>query len=210
MRRAASLFLTLLFLATTLPVFAQESDSPGSDDDSGPLESDWSVVQTPMYNRGDQIFGISLGIILPLFFVGDSGTLDNNVSLGGTGTLSYDYFFSSRFAVGGEISGMFSSTLGENMLYIVPIGIRATYQFTLYSFEFPLTLAAGVAPQKYLDRGYFGMYIKPSAGVFWRFNSDWSFGLNTTWWYVPQWTSNKEENVHGNFLTITVGARYHF
>jgi hypothetical protein len=104
---------------------------------------------------------------------------------------------------------MFASTLGENMLFMVPFGFRVGYQFVISRFEFPLSLLIGAAPTKYLDQGYFGLIIKPGASGYFRFNSDWSFGLNTNWWMVPQWPKDGE-NVFGNFLEITLSARYHF
>jgi hypothetical protein len=176
-----------------------------------PIESDWSDIVSTAYTRGDKTFTISLGPLFPAVFIGESGKIDGNVKIGGTGSLSFNYFLSSAVFVGVEVSGMFAPTLGDNMVYIVPMGIRIGYQFVLRSFEFPLALMIGMAPERYLENeGYFGFFMKPSASVFWRFNSSWSFGLNTGWWWVPQWTSNKAENVHGNFVELTLSARYHF
>jgi hypothetical protein len=104
---------------------------------------------------------------------------------------------------------MFAATKGENVLFIVPMGLRIGYQFILGRFEFPLSLMVGGAPQKELDFGYFGLFLKPAASIFWRFNPDWSFGLNTAYWWVPQWPKNGPD-VYGNFLELTLSARYHF
>jgi hypothetical protein len=125
------------------------------------------------------------------------------------GSLAFNYFLGPHLFLGGELGGMFAGTRGENMLYIVPFGIRVGYQFILKRFEFPLTLMVGGAPQKYLDKGYFGLIVKPGAAGFFRFNPDWSFGLNANWWMVPEWPKNGK-NVLGNFLEITLSARYHF
>jgi hypothetical protein len=197
--------LPLLFL----PLFrlpAQEEEEP----EEPPIESEWPDVAPPLYSRGDQTFSISLGAIFPIIFLGRNGKITNNVKIGGTGALAYNYFLTSHIFVGAEVSGMFAPTLGENMLYIVPIGIRAGYQFVLGSFEFPLALMVGMAPQKYLEMGYFGFFMKPSASVYWRFNPSWSFGLNTGWWWVPQWTRDRSRDVHGHFVDLTLSARYHF
>jgi hypothetical protein len=102
---------------------------------------------------------------------------------------------------------MFAQTLAKNYLFVVPIGLRAGYQFIAGRFEFPLSLMVGFAPQKYLEDGYFGFFMKPAVSAFWRFNPDWSFGVKTAWWWVPQWAEN---TVYGNFLEITLSARYHF
>jgi hypothetical protein len=105
---------------------------------------------------------------------------------------------------------MFASTLRENTLFIIPIGVRVGYQFILKRFEFPLALTLGLAPQRYLDLGYAGFFMKPSVSAFFRFNPDWSFGLNSAWWWVPEWTREKDKNVDGHFVDITISARYHF
>jgi hypothetical protein len=79
----------------------------------------------------------------------------------------------------------------------------------------------GAAPQQRLDGSYFGLFVKPSAGVFFRFNPDWSFGINASFWWVPQWTSVRDDpgmvnrhsraiNIHGFFLETSIGVRYHF
>jgi hypothetical protein len=67
----------------------------------------------------------------------------------------------------------------------------------------------GLAPQRYLEKGYFGLILKPGASIFWRFNPEWSFGFNTFWWFVPQWPKNGNNSI-GNFVELTLSARYHF
>jgi hypothetical protein len=111
--------------------------------------------------------------------------------------------------MGGELSGSFSGTRGGNMLFMVPFGVRLGYQFLFRRFEFPVSVMFGGASQMYLEKGYFGIILKGSASAFWRFSSDWSFGLNGAWWYVPQWPNNGQ-NSYGNFIELTMSARYHF
>jgi hypothetical protein len=211
MKRARFLFLILIAVCLALPLTAQEDGGENDTPGAPPIESDWDDLIVPeLYARGDKTFNISLGIILPTVFTGDA-LEDNphNVKLGGMGSLAFNYFLGAHLFLGGELGGMFASTRGENMLYIVPFGIRVGYQFVFKRFEFPLTLMVGGAPQKYLDKGYFGLIIKPGAAGFFRFNPDWSFGLNVNWWMVPEWPKNGK-NVLGNFLEITLSARYHF
>jgi hypothetical protein len=203
-------FLLMLLGVLLFPLAAQDSEEDTDSDDGEveiPIESDWPENPLEPYSPGDKIFGISLGPLFPLFFTGDSGVLPNNVGIGGTLSLSYTYFLNSHLFVGGELGGMFASTKGKNNLFIVPMGLRAGYQFTLKRFEFPFSVMIGFAPQKYLEEGYFGFFAKPSASAFWRFNPDWSFGLNAAWWWVPQWAEN---TAHGNFMELTLSARYHF
>ncbi|WP_304244493.1 TP0733 family outer membrane beta-barrel protein [Gracilinema caldarium] len=198
-------------------LFAQESPDANNNGDnqnggtsSIPISSDWSKVKIATYSRGDQTFVIAMGPLVPLFYYNSEGIHETNIKTGGMGYLNYNYFFTPHFSVGGEVGGSFSGTIGANMLYLVPFGLRLGYQFIYNRFEFPLALTIGGANQGYLDKGYFGLILKPSAAVYWRFNPDWSFGLNADWWWLPQWFSDPKETMYGNFLGITIGARYHF
>jgi hypothetical protein len=202
----------MLFLSgLALPLFGQEEEPPDDEEPGAPpIISDWDGYTPELYSRGDKTFNISLGIILPTVFSG-AGLENNphNIKLGGTGSLAFNYFLNSHFFLGGELGGMFAPTRGGNMIFIVPFGFRLGWQFVVSRFEFPLSLMVGAAPQKYLEKGYFGFIVKPGASAFFRFNPDWSFGFNANWWMVPEWPKNGK-NVLGNCLEITLSARYHF
>jgi hypothetical protein len=201
------LFFTLIFMGAIFTAAAQEEDS-GEAEGEPPLDTDWSYLDVALYSRGDKTFVITVGTIFPVLFIDDAGVLDNKMDvLGGAGSLAFNYFFNSHLFVGGEIGGMFVGTRGENYLFIVPIGARIGYQFVMNRFEFPLSLMVGGAPQQYLEKNHLGLFLKPEASVFWRFNAGWSFGLNTAWWFVPQWSSHR---VFGNFVELSLSARYHF
>ena len=195
MSRKFSLLLILLFVLTFSGIYAQD-------------DQDWFDYDFSLYSRGDKTFHITMGLLFPLYF---SGINNNNhgISMGGTGTLTFNYFLDSHFFVGGEVSGSFTGTRGGNMLYLIPIGVRAGYQFLYRRFEIPVTLMLGVAPQRYLDKGYLGPILKAGAAGYWRYNMDWSFGLNTNLWVIPQWPNNGN-NVVGTFQELTLSARFHF
>jgi hypothetical protein len=204
----------LVFAFFILPLAAQEEDE-GEDDEGTapvmppPIESEWDDYSPNLYAMGDKTFVITLGPVIPLFFTGAVKNNDHGLGVGGTGFLSYNYFLGSHVFLGGELGGLFIGTRGENMLFIIPFGPRFGYQFLAGRFEFPLSVMIGGAGEKYLDKSYFGLIIKPGAAVFWRFNPDWSFGLNGNWWILPQWPKDGNDSV-GNFLEITLSARYHF
>ena len=208
MTKAWSLLFILFLLIPALTMFAQEEPPYEEGPGAPPIDSDWGEYNLSLYNRGDKTFTITLGVLIPTVFSGVEKE-GHGIKVGGTGTLAFSYFLTPSFFVGGELSGMFAATRGKNMLFIVPFGARIGYQFIFRRFEFPLSLMIGAAPQKFLEKGYFGMILKPSASVFWRFNPDWSFGLNTVWWFLPQWPKNKNNSI-GNFLEVTLSARYHF
>jgi hypothetical protein len=234
------IFAMMLFGAAGIPLTAQEGTESGvtgeSEDEGRPYDDDYPYeddsasegeegdensdlpalpiwYDAPMtgYTRGDKTFNINLGVLLPLFFTSASGkSLDNNINLGGTGSLGYNYFLNSHVFVGGILQGSFSQTVGKNFLYLIPIGFTAGYQFILSRFEFPLSVTVGGMTEQYLTFNGYWLFLKPQASGFFRFNSDWSFGLNVAWWIVPQWTNTPEKDATGNFLEITLAARYHF
>lgn len=213
-----SFFCCFVFLVLAIPPLSAQEEGDEDEQEGGgseiPIESDWSFLDRTLYARGDQTFIISLGVTFPALFMGDSINtswfFENNINLGGTGSLSYNYFFGPHFYIGGELGGMFSSTLGQNMYYVVPMGFRMGYQITLNRFEIPINVMIGMAPQIHRDKNYLGLIVKPGASLFWRLNMDWSFGLNTFLWWLPQWTSESSKNINGSFLELTLSARYHF
>jgi len=207
MHRTWSIFLILFLIFSGLSLYAQQGAYQEEDPDDPYPETGFEEIMTADYSPGDKNFTVSAGVAIPLFFSG----IDNNshgISVGGFGSLAFNYFITQRFFVGGELSGMFAGTRGGNMLYIVPFGLRMGYQFTYRRFEIPVSLMIGAAPQQYLEKGYFGLIVKPGVSVFWRYNPDWSFGINGAWWLVPQWPKNGN-NTFGNFLELTLSARYH-
>jgi len=192
-------------------LFATASLSAQDSDGRLPIESEWEGYSGSLYNRGDQTFSINLGTIVPLFYLRANGeTAENKTNIGGAGSLSYNYYFSPYFALGGEFGGMFSGTIGGNMLFVMPFGLRFTTQIIKTPFEFPLSVMVGAASHGYLDTDYFGLIVKPAAGAYWRYSPDWSFGVNATYWWVPQWTGDDATTIYGNFLEVTLTARYHF
>ncbi|MCL1959776.1 MAG: hypothetical protein FWF68_09265 [Spirochaetes bacterium] len=200
MRKAG---VILLFLLTILPFLlaAQENDDP-----------EWDYYYTDFYSRGDQTFIISLGTVFPTLFMNNGHKINHKFSppVGGTGSLSYQYYFNPNVLIGGEVGGMFLPTLGNNTLFIITVGVKGGYQFYYRKFEFPLSVTLGVSWHRYLGMGYFGPFLKGGGAAFYRFTNSWSFGLNANWFWFPEWTRKKRENVHGNMIDLTLCARYHF
>jgi hypothetical protein len=204
MARTWSLFLIFFLLLSGLSA-QEEADDPFGP--SPPIDSDWDDYNT-VYTSGDKTFHFTMGTVIPTIFIGAENN-DIGLSVGGTITLAYQYYLTPNIFLGGELTGMFSFSRRGNALFIVPMGIRLGYQFILGRIEIPISLMVGVAPQKYLEKGFFGFILSPGASVFWRFNPDWSFGLNGVWWWAPQWPKNGP-TVYGNFLELTLSVRYHF
>jgi hypothetical protein len=200
--------LLILLLGFPIILAAQQDDDP-----SAPaIETDWDDFVYDLYVKGDQTFIISLGTVFPALFINNGNIINpHNVRpVGGSGSLVYNYYFGSKFFIGGELTGMFIHTLRRYTLFIVPLGMRAGTQYIFGRFEFPLALSLGMVWQTYLDNGYYGLYIKANASAYFRITSQWSFGLNSSWGWFPQWTNDKTQNVDGNFVNLQLAARYHF
>ena len=204
--RKAGAFLLLLLIGFTVLLYAQE------DDGDDPLEPDWDVYDMDYYTSGDQTFIMSAGTVFPAVFLNNGQVIEHNFSppVGGTGYLSYNYYINSNVFLGGEFGGIFMPTLGRNTAYIIPLGFRAGYQFNVLRFELPVYATLGITWHRYLNLGYFGLFMKGGGSVYYRFNADWSFGVNVNWGWYPEWTSDRNKNIDGNIVDLTLGARYHF
>jgi len=224
MRKALALLLLIVlcwFSGQGAPfLHAQEEDDDDDPpyNDGVPVEDDWDGYISDLYSSGDKSFTIPFGLIFPFGFLNNGKSIDHNFSppVGGSiGPLSYNYFFTPNLFVGGEIAFLFNGTLANNTVFLVPIALRGGWQFVLRRFEFPLYAAIGIAPQRYLNFNYIGFFMKAGAGAFYRFNPDWSFGVNADWnWYPQRPMENGKpatsKNVDGFFIGLIIAARYHF
>jgi len=201
-RAAAFLFI---FLGVFGLLYAQDDSNPD-------IETDWDLYSPDLYVRGDQTFIISLATVFPLMFINNGELLENKVDppVGGTGSLTYNYYLNSRFFAGGEVGGKFLPTLGRNTVFFICLGARGGMHFIAGRFEFPINLSIGMAWQNLLNMGYYGLYVKAGASAFFRATSEWSFGVTTQFGWFPQWTNDSKKNVDGFFLDTMLSARYHF
>ncbi|MFW5694281.1 MAG: TP0733 family outer membrane beta-barrel protein [Alkalispirochaeta sp.] len=203
--------LWALFIIITIvsPAFAQD-DAPESD--GSPREEEEFI---PTYGLGDQLLSLNLGMLFPLFYTGGpDGIEDANLTLGGTGHLMWSSFLTNDFAVGGEFGGMFAFTPNRNTLFMIPLAARASYFLRAYPFEFPLTLAAGINFSRFRDNFKVDPIVIPGAGFYWNYNTEWAFGVDVRYWWVPQVYSGpeppEEDTRFGNFLGTTLSVLYRF
>ena len=206
---STSIILTLLILMLPAFMSAQEKDNPEED----------ATVNIDYHSMGDQVFSINAGLFIPLFMhnpspeEGETAVSSTNLSLGGTGHLYYGAYLNNHVQLGMEIGAMFARSPNENNFYMVPIIFRTTYEIQLKNnlFSIPLSLGGGMCMTSYLDDFHVDMILKPGAGFFWNYSSDWSFGTNLTYWWVPQiYPSDPEYNRLGNFMDASLSAVYHF
>jgi hypothetical protein len=182
-----------MILAGSILLAAQESSD-------NPEVSDNFVYK--VNQKGDQLIKINI--------IADFPVIPANLTIGGSGSLGYAYYFSDAFSVGGDAAFSYSKTVGNNIFLFVPLTVKAAYQFTAGKFEFPLGLSIGIAAQNYLDRAYWGLIVRPEVGAYYRYSQDWSFGIQTGLSILPQWYENTEYNRVGYIISAELSARYHF
>jgi hypothetical protein len=195
-------------------LYAQEDNDDGED---YPLDTDWDSYISDLYSMGDQTFTISLGVSFPVVSLNEGKSIPHhfNPPVGGTGSLAYIYFFGAHFFMGAEVGVKFYYTLGENAVFLIPIGLRSGGQLVIGRFEFPLYLSIGVAPQRYLNFSYVGLYLKAGLSAYFRFSPSWSFGLANEWSWFPQWPKENgvrvpHRDINAIFTGVILAARYHF
>jgi len=198
--------IILLLLMGLSPLFAQEE----SDDPS--VEDDWDEYISNLYVQGDQTIIISLGTVFPTVFLNNGNVIDHNFTppVGGTGSISFNYFLSSHFFIGAELGGLFLFTLAGSTFFSPQIGVRAGYQFIIWRLEFPINVTVGMNWHNYLNNTYYGLYLKGGAAAFFRATPEWSFGLTVDWGWLPEWTDDRSKNIDGNIVDLMISARYHF
>ena len=199
--KAIAVFI-LLFIG--LPVLISAQNNPDVDD--------WDDFRTDLYARGDQTFIISLGITVPIAFLNNGSARDMKFSspVGGGGSLSYNYFLNSNMFFGAELNCAFLTSVNGDTLFILPLGGRIGYQFLVWKLEVPVFASIGMAWHRFLGLGYFGLYTKGGVSAYYRPTTNWSFGLSSNIYWLPEWTNDKSKNMDGIVMDFTLSARYHF
>jgi len=169
------------------------------------------------YSKGSQTFTMNGGLFIPLFFSFPNLSTQfvsakDHLSLGGTGSLEWASFISNRLSLGVELSGTFAFTTNMNTQVLIPLTAKISYLFPIGSFEIPVFFGAGIAANKVSDQVYFGPVFKPGVAAYWNMNLKWGFGVSTQYWIVPEiyFGDNSSHTSFGNFLDISLSARYHF
>jgi len=194
----------------------QEENNPYDEDTS--VEPDWDGYMPELYSRGDQTITVSAGVIFPVLSYNNGHRIDPNFKppVGGSvGPLAYSYFVNAHLFFGAEVGFKFNYTLGKNVAFFIPIGLQAGWQFVLRRFEIPIKMVIGVAPQRYLNMSYVGLFVKGGTAVYFRFNPNWSFGIGSDWNWYPQWPKENgrpdpSRNINAHIVSLTLTARYHF
>ncbi len=196
MNRPLILFSIIVFCAASVaPIGAQESPA----------------APPPQYTLGDQTLSINAGLFIPLFFLGPQLAVNStNLSLGGLGSLNWAAYVTPQLRVGVEVGGTFSFSPNMNTLLMLPITAKASWVFSRYPFEVPVSFGVGMNIVKYIDQSTIDLLLKPGIALMWIFNSSWTFGLNATYWWDMMFAADPSYSRTGNFLELSLCALYHY
>lgn len=198
-------FLTVCLLLLISASFIYAADE-GDEYDDG--------ITYQRNDKGDQFIKIDAMALFPLNF----GT---QLYVGGAIDLGYYRFLNTLFAIGGEITATYNVSIGSKSLVMVPLTLGAMVVPSIGNFEFPISLGLGIGYETWNSKNYFPSFaLKATAGADYRVNDAWSFGISSSFLYIPQFYTNsyqsynslyyKTPDVHGLFLTAALGMKYHF
>jgi hypothetical protein len=208
MKRISKLFLTtfvILAFSMATSIFAQDNNTDDEYGD-GDVYDDGTVEEVYEQNgAGDQFISLKLMPCFPLNF-------GKQLYVGGALSVGYHRFLTKYIALGGDFLFGYNPTIGSNIFTYVPLTLAVTFQPYIGKFEFPIKLGVGFAVENYLSMNYFpGLIIKPELGAHYRFNENWSFGIEGQFMYMPQWfVEHPENDSYGLFIMAALSARYHF
>ena len=163
--------------------------------------------------KGDQMLKVIVDGNIPLNFGNPWFTADGKMKIGGGLGLCYHYFLTSMFALGADVAFCFNPTIGENIFSHIPIILTATFQPTVGSFEFPISVGVGGAWETYNSEKYWpGLVVKAEAGVYYRINESWSAGGTVSYKFLPQFDQlwGNGENMMGHYVEISASVKYYF
>ncbi len=154
---------------------------------------------------GDQFLKVGLGANFPLNF-------GKQLYPGIGGGIGYYRFLTNKLGVGGDVQFCWNQTIGKKQLSTMPLTFGVMYQPYFGKFEFPMTLNIGLAYVSLQNMTYFpALAAKASAGAYYRYSEQWSFGLATNLYWIPMWPKDHpEKNDNGVFINVGFTLRYHF
>lgn len=222
MRSMKVLAVSLALFALGFQAFSQEAEetdgfAPPDAGQSAPISTE-GFLEGPAYkyfDTGDNLFGIQVGPGFAMHFT----TFADGLTVPGWDKLypatafaiSYQGFLSPSFAIGGKIGGYLASSVDEKSFFAVPLTFVGTFMLSSIPFEFPLGFEVGAIYSKLGAASKIDPILKLRAGVNYRVNSAWSFGVEASYWLVPQlYLEHAEYNSLGGFLEIAALASYHF
>lgn len=169
------------------------------------------------YDAGSQRFVISAGVDFPFFVTdfennrtgfwgGEDGT--HLFAVGGYGSITYQMFANSYFALGGEIGYMFNYSVSDELLTNVPIQFKVSYVPVQGQIDIPISLGLGFSYLSYNEGALLCPYVTAEIGLDFYFNEHWGAGIETGLWLVPElYTSSSRSGYNGMGGFIPLLAR---
>jgi hypothetical protein len=206
--------LATAFLLAAALAIAQQGGGQAPPGEAPEDEDERSVFAIEGHQLGDQTLALNAGLMVPLFFKEFGGeTHETNLTVGGLGELQWSAYVTPSLRIGLDIGGAFARSPNDRTLFLMPITAKASWVFGVSRFEFPVSLAAGINIVRYREWSHVDVILKPGVGGYWRYDTNWSFGLNLAWWldFQPASADQPANQARmGNFLMITPGVFYNF
>ncbi len=206
------LVFAALALLLTAPLFSQEADSNEEMPDET-IVNEEDEFEYKLNQKGDMFLQFTMGGSLPLNFPDVKSVFKGTQKLGFGGIfgLSFNYFLSEEFILGGELNFGFNNSIANHVFNYIPIMFFASYQFSKKNWEIPLKAGLGLCVENFIGYHYPGLIGKVQAGVFYRLAPSWSLGLEGAYYFMPQFDKVYTNNIFvGNFAGLSLSLRYHF
>jgi hypothetical protein len=177
------------------------------------------------YQQGDTIFSFNVGPTIPAFihrwsdgtfkvgpYTGSEDEEDTGLSVGGIGSINFDYFNTDETSVGFEIGYNFNYDRSNTIYTNVPIAVLYKYYpIQNGKWDVPLTLGAGLSFNGYDGDVLLSLYGEAKAGLTYYFNQNWGLGVNAGLTFIPQinYSSDKwADNGLISYAPITLSLSY--
>jgi hypothetical protein len=190
----------------------QENPSDNSPDQpSNAIGSEQETTNANPYLPGEQLLGLNIGLQIPSFILPKTGGGASNLSLGGNFSFDYQYFISRGFSLGGDIAASYNSTIGGLSVFILPLGMTASYWWSKLPFEFTVFGEGGIYMMRENAEGIFDPFARAGIGAYWRVSSGWSVGVQPSFWFIPEIHYGNWSNLtqFGGFIDTALSAVYH-
>jgi len=207
--RAAVFCAAAFFVFGLSSVSAQEGGAQTEPPAGEPAITEGGPVNP--FLRGEQLLQLNAGLQIPLFLLPETGYGVENLKLGGVFSFSYQYFISRGFSIGGSISAAFNGTIGDQTVFVLPLGFTAAYWWAKMPFDFCVSGEIGAYLMRYNDHGIISPFAKLGGGALWRITSSWSLGLQSFFWFIPElhYGDYADLTQYSGFLETSIAAVYH-
>ncbi|MDP3177385.1 MAG: hypothetical protein Q8M76_05735 [Spirochaetaceae bacterium] len=219
MKSLCTAAICLAVLLAPAAAFAQGAGagaSAGAGEGVGGAESPEIAVaelEAPVnpFLPGSQSIGLGAGLQVPFLALPADETGAANFKLGGSLSISYNYFVARGLSLGGTLSGAFTGTIAGRSLFIAPLSFTVGYWWSVLPLDLCVEGSLGGYLMRLDQKGMLGPFLKVGGGAFWRTTSAWSIGIQPFVWVVPEIHVGDYSELTrvGAFLETSITAVYH-